>query len=150
MRNWLIYIAILVTASTALAQRISGELRIQVTDLTGARMHATGTILGEGTGVDRPFETDVEGKAVLRGLPPGRYQLTIRSEGFAAKAVPIEIVSQLPLEQQVRLEVAPLSTTIEVKDEVLIEPLEATQYVPHQALEERASAAANRSVIELV
>jgi hypothetical protein len=150
MRNWLLYIAILITASSALGQRISGELRLQVTDRTGARLHATGTIVGDTTGIDRPFETDVEGKVILRGLPPGRYQLTIRSESFAAKIVPIEIVSQLPLEEQVRLDVAPLSTTIEVKDEVLIEPLEATQYVPHQALEERASASANRSVIELV
>src|SRR5215475_10867283 len=109
MRNCLLYIAILITASSALGQRISGELRLQVTDLSGARLQGTGRIVGDTTGVDRTFETDVEGKVILRGLPPGRYQLTIRSESFAAKVVPIEIVSQLPLEEEVRLEVAPRS-----------------------------------------
>jgi len=150
MRNWLLSLMMIVGTSAALAQRISGELRLQVTDATGAGLHAAGSIVGELTGVNRSFETDEQGKFVLRGLPPGRYGLTVRSEGFAEKLVPLEIVSELPLDQRVSLEVRPLSTTIEVKDEVLLEPVETAQYVPKQALEDRESAAANRSVIGLV
>src|SRR5215471_5603650 len=150
MRNWLLSLMMIVGASEALAQRISGELRLQVMDSTGAGLHAAGSIVGELTGVNRSFETDEQGKFVLRGLPPGRYQLTVRSEGFAEKLVPLEIVSELPLDQRVSLEVRHLSTTIEVKDEALLEPVETAQYVPKQALEDRESAAANRSVIGLV
>jgi hypothetical protein len=141
---------ILVGTSSGLAQRVSGKLRLQVTDLTSAGLHATGTIVGRITGVDRVFETDDAGRFTVRALPLGRYELTIRSEGFAAKTLPIEIESQLPLEQRVSLEVTPLSTFIEVQDEVLIDVFQTAQYVPHQALEDRASAAANRSVINLV
>src|SRR5207237_1259570 len=137
MRNWLLAIAILIGASSALAQRISGELRLQVTDLTGAVLHATGAISGQSTGVERTFETDEMGRFTIRALPPGRYELTIRSEGFAAKTIPIQIESQLPIEQRVTLEVTPLSTTIEVKDETLLDPVQTAQYVPHQALEDR-------------
>jgi len=143
MRNWLLSLMMIVGSSGALAQRISGELRLQVMDSTGAGLHAAGSIVGELTGVNRSFETDEQGKFVFRGLPPGRYGLTVRSEGFAEKLVPLEIVSELPLDQRVSLEVRPLSTTIEVKDEALLEPVETAQYVPKQALEDRESAAAN-------
>ena len=134
----------------AAAQRISGELRLQVTDATGAGLHATGRIIGRTAGVDRTFETDEAGRSIVRALPPGRYELTIRSEGFSSKTISIEIQSQLPLEQRISLDVVPLSTTIEVKDETLLDPVQTAQYVPHEALEERASVAANRSVINLV
>ncbi len=151
MRNWLLLLLLLpVVASLAVAQRISGELRLQVTDATGGALHAMGTISGRTAGVDRTFETDESGRAILRSLPLGHYEVTTRSQGFAAKTITIDIQSQLPLEQQITLEVTPLSTTIEVQDETLVDPVETAQYLPHQALEDRASVAANRSVINLV
>jgi hypothetical protein len=151
MRNrLLLYGLILIAATAAFAQRISGELRLQVTDLTGAGLHAKGTIAGESVGINRPLETDETGKLVIRSLPPGKYQLILQSDGFAAKRLTVEIASELPLEERVSLELSQVNTTIEVKDEVLIEPVETAQYVPRQELEERASAAANRSIINLV
>ena len=151
MRNgFLLAVLFLTSLSLGMGQRISGELRLQVTDATGGALHATGSIVSQGAGVDRTFETDGTGRASLRSLPPGRYDLTIRSEGFSAKTLTIDVQSQLPIDQQVTLEVTPLSTTIEVKDETLLDPIETARYVPHQALEERASVAANRSVINLV
>jgi len=47
MRNWLLSFIMIAGASAALAQRISGELRLQVTDSTGAGLHAAGSIVGE-------------------------------------------------------------------------------------------------------
>jgi len=146
----LILVMLLAHVSGVFAQRISGELRLHITDTTGAALRASGTIISPTTGVDRSFQTDEEGGVILRGLPPGHYELTIRSEGFAEKAVPIDVHSQLPLEQHVVLEVTPLSTTIEVKDETLLDPVQTAQYLPRQALEDRTAAAANRSVINLV
>ncbi len=143
-------LAILVAASSAWAQRLSGELRLQVIDSTGGVLHATGRIIGEATGVDRTFETDETGKAVFRALPLGHYEVSVRSSGFLEKVLPVEILSQLPLEDRIALDVTPLTTTVEIRDEPLLEPVQTAQYVPHQMLEERTSAAANRSVINLV
>src|SRR5499427_7798264 len=151
MRNCLLLAIFLATAvSVAAGQRVSGELRLQVMDATGAGLHASGGIIGRTIGVDRTFETDESGHLIVRGLPPGRYELTIRSEGFTTRTISIDIQSQLPLEQQIRLEVIPLSTTIEVKDETLIDPVQTAQYLSHEALQDRPAAAANRSVINLV
>jgi hypothetical protein len=150
MKQWALFIALLIGTSPGLAQRISGELRLQVEDSTGAGLHATGTITGQATGVDRALETDEAGRLTVRALPLGRYELTIRSDGFAAKAMPIEIESQLPVNQRVSLEITALSTMIEVRDETRPAPFQTAKYFPHQALEDRAAAAANRSVINLV
>src|SRR5262249_769538 len=122
----------------------SGELRLEVTDQTGAGLHAAGAIVGRVVGVDRSFETDETGHAIIRTLPPGRYELTIRSQGFTAKTITVEIQSQLPLEQRISLEVTPLSTTVEVTDETQLDPVQTAQYLPHQTLEDRPSVAPNR------
>jgi hypothetical protein len=151
MRNRLLLVLLVLTAAaSAFAQRISGELRLQVTDVTGGALRATGTIVGRTAGVDRSFETDESGRATIRSLPFGRYELTIQSTGFAPKALIVDIQSQLPMDQQIGLEVTPLSTTVEVKEETLLDPISTAQYVPRQSLEDRASVAPNRSVINLV
>ena len=152
MRNFLLFvIAVCAGASLTLAQRISGELRLQVTDPTGSGIQATATIVGQATGVDRTFETDEAGHFTVRGLPLGKYELTLRTEGFLSKAELIEITSQLPLEHRVSLEITPLTTTIDVKDvDTLLDPVRAGDYLPHSALEDRASSAPNRAVVNLV
>src|SRR5437660_1233023 len=152
MRNCLLFfLTVCLGASLAFAQRISGELRLQVTDPAGGGIGAAGAIVGEATGVNRMFETDDTGRFTVRALPPGRYELTIRSEGFATKTELLEIESQLPLEHRVTLEIVPLSTTIDVKDvDTLLDPIRTADYLPHSALEDRASASPNRAVIDLV
>src|SRR5215470_9406479 len=151
MRNWVLRCIVFCGLSSfALGQRISGELRLHVMDATGGGLHATGNIVGRAAGVDRTFETDEAGQAIVRALPPGRYEVTIRSAGFSAKTISVDIQSQLPIDQHVRLEVTPLSTTIEVTDEQLVDPVLAAQYVPHEALQDHASVVTNRAVINLV
>ena len=145
------FIAVCVVASVAFPQRISGELRLQVTDPAGGSIRAVGAVVGQATGVERMFETDENGRVTLRGLPLGRYEVVIGSEGFSKKTELLEIDSQLPLEHVVRLEISPLTTTVEVQAvDTLFDPAHTAAYLPHSALEDSASAAPNRAVINLV
>src|SRR6266571_9412642 len=152
MRNSLLaLIAVCFGASVAFPQRISGELRLQVTDPAGGGIRAGGAVVGQATGVERMFETDENGRVTLRGLPLGRYEVVVGSEGFSKKTELLEIDSQLPLEHVVRLEISPLTTTVEVQAvDTLFDPTHTAAYLPHSALEDLASAAPNRAVINLV
>src|SRR6266516_1299890 len=144
-------IAVCVVASVAFPQRISGELRLQVTDPAGGGIRAVGAVVGQATGVERMFETDENGRVTLRGLPLGRYEVVIGSEGFSKKTELLEIDSQLPLEHVVRLEISPLTTTVEVQAvDTLFDPTRTAAYLPHSVLQDLASAAPNRAVINLV
>src|SRR5207247_3275297 len=147
----LVLIAVWVVASVAFPQRISGELRLQVTDPAGGGIRAVGAVVGQATGVERMFETDENGRVTLRGLPLGRYEVVIGSEGFSKKTELLAIDSQLPLEHVVRLEISPLTTTVEVQAvDTLFAPAHTAAYLPHSAMEDSASAAPHRAVINLV
>ena len=146
-----VFIKTFLVAWVAVAQRISGEIRLQVTDVTGSTLQASGSIVGRATGVERTFETDDTGHSTLRGLPPGRYELIVRSTGFAPHSDVIEIQSQLPIEHRVTLDLLPLNTTVDVTEvDTLLDPARSAQYLPRQALEDRPASAPGRAVLGLV
>ncbi|HYR86573.1 MAG TPA: TonB-dependent receptor [Terriglobia bacterium] len=141
----------LLLSSPVAGQRISGELRLEVTDPQGAAVRAVCKIVGEATGVERTFQTDETGRSTVRALPPGRYELVVSSDGFASRSDAIEIQSQLPLEHRVTLQLSRLSSTVEVTEvDTLLDPLRTAQYLPRQVLEDRPTAAPGRSVVGLV
>src|SRR2546427_13127701 len=152
MRNSLLaLIAVCFGASVAFPQRISGELRLQVTDPVGGGIRAVGAVVGQATGVERMFETYENRRVTFRGLPLGTYEVVIGSEGFSKKTELLEIDSQLPLEHVARLEISPLTTAVEVQAvDTLFDPTHTAAYLPHSALEDLASAAPNRAVVNLV
>src|SRR5262249_1180175 len=117
-------LASIIASSFAFAQRLSGELHLQVVDPTGAGIHSTATIVGQATGVDRTFETDEMGKFTIRGLPLGKYELSIGSQGFVPKTEAVEIDSVIPSEHLVSLELTPVKVTIDVQDvDTLFDPV---------------------------
>jgi hypothetical protein len=61
----------------------TGGLRGQVMDPSGAVVPgATVQVAQEPTGASRTAATDGEGQFRIEGLPPGRYSVTVRAEGF--------------------------------------------------------------------
>jgi subtilase family serine protease len=142
-----VLIALVACSALALAQRISGQLRLQVTDASGAALRATATLVGQATGVERSFQTDTLGQYTARALPFGRYRLQVDHPGFASYSTIIEIQSQSAVEYRVTLGVAPIETTVIVRDfDTLLDPSRTatTQHLTPQALRDRPSAAPGR------
>jgi hypothetical protein len=144
-------LTLVIVDSSVFAQRMSGELRLQVIDATGAGVRATGTIVGEAAGVDRTFETDEMGRFAVRGLPLGKYELSVTGQGFLPRVEAIEVDSEIPFERSVALELTPLKVTIDVKDvDTLFDPVRTGDYLPPAILNSRVATTPNRAVINLV
>lgn len=71
------------TSPRAHAQVYSSSLTGVVTDPSGAAVPgAQATLTDEQKGFTYKAATDTEGRYVLRNLPPGRYRLTVSSQGM--------------------------------------------------------------------
>ena len=95
-----------------------GEIRLQVTDPSGAGLRASGSLTGPGT--NRTFKTDAQGAFSLSGLAFGRYQLQISSSGFVSRIVTVHVNSAAPVSHVVTLFVQGTSTNITVFSPTLI------------------------------
>ena len=98
------------------AQDRSGELRLIVTDLDGARVAARGVLVSEASHFELKFETASTGEYTAKELPLGTYHLTLEHEGFAPYNSLLEIRSQLPQKISVILSVATVAQTVAVTD----------------------------------
>jgi hypothetical protein len=152
MRTTLL-VLVLVCSNSAFGQRVSGELRLQVVDASGAAVWGSGTIIGQATGVERTIDIDATGTHVVRALPLGRYQLRVYSPGFVPHTSIIDVNSEVPFEYVVRLDVVPVETSIVVQDSAtLLDPgrTAATQYLSPNELRDRPSASPGRAVLDIV
>jgi hypothetical protein len=141
-------------AAVLLAQRESGELRLLVTDPLGSVVQEASCVLtGLSTGVHRAFLTDSRGRHVTAGLPFGPYRLRCEHPGFHEQRIAIEIRSVSPLELPLTLGVAPVETTLVVREPgTLLDGRRAgsTQHLGPDTLQDRRSASPGRSVLEMV
>jgi len=103
-------------APSSMAQDRSGELRLAVSDATGAALPAHGTLSSQANHFELIFDTTPSGEYTARKLPLGSYKLTLEQPGFAAYATLIEIRSELPLKYAASLAVASVSQTVNVHD----------------------------------
>src|SRR5207245_10566397 len=70
--------------ASARAQRVRGELRLEVHDPHGAAVSPAGELVSEANGVRQAFVAGLEGRYVAQDLPFGVYRLGLQGEGFAA------------------------------------------------------------------
>src|SRR6266851_4209934 len=103
-------------SSAANAQRVRGELRLEVHDPHGAAVSPAGELISEANGIRRTFMAGPEGRYVAQDLPFGVYRLSLQAEGFAPWSDLVEIRSEVPVRVAVTLWVAPLTTRVEVND----------------------------------
>lgn len=78
----LILLALFVFATDAHAQRVRGELHIEVRDLQGAALGASAELVSDGNQFRRSFQVAADGLYVAQGLPFGMLCKIPRSRGI--------------------------------------------------------------------
>jgi outer membrane receptor protein involved in Fe transport len=96
------------------AQAPTAELRIEVQDPSGATVMVSGRLENLATGLDRRFETDEAGRAVLTGLPLGLYRLSIAKTGFSTYTSEIDLQTPAAQSRTIMLSVSPGAQAITV------------------------------------
>jgi outer membrane cobalamin receptor len=137
----------------ASAQANRGELRLDVTDPTGAALRATVEIASSANGYDHFFLCDARGRLSVQLLPFGAYQIRIDQAGFSPWESLIEIRSSVPQEQHVRLVLASVRTDITVNAAATLLDPESPSSAMHlgsQEIGQRLSSLPGRSVQDLV
>jgi outer membrane cobalamin receptor len=138
---------------SARAQRVRGELRLEVHDPSGNVVSPSGELVSEANGVRRTFVTGPEGRYVAQDLPFGVYRLSLQAAGFAPWSDLVEIRSEVPVRVAVTLGVAPVTTQVQVNDSAtLVDPYATgTLYsIGRQAIEEHDAAQPGRELLDLV
>lgn len=156
-RNATRYIGIVtlffLSAVSARAQRVRGELRLEVHDPQGNVESPTGELVSEANGIRRTFVAGPEGRYVAQDLPFGVYRLSLQAEGFAPWSDLVEIRSEVPVRVAVTLGVAPVTTQVEVNDSAtLVDPYATGSLysVGRQTIEEHDAAQPGRELLDLV
>src|SRR5467141_3766301 len=137
----------------AWAQRVRGELRLEVHDPHGTPVPSAGAQVSESNGFRRTFVAGSEGRYVAQDLPFGVYRLSLQAEGFAPWSDLVEIRSEVPVRVAVTLGVAPLTTRVEVNDSAtLVDPysIGSLYSIGRQMIEEHDAAQPGRELLDLV
>ena len=116
MRRTLILAGLLLSLACANAQDRSGELRLTVTDSSGAALRAHGILVSQATFFELRFDIAANGEYTAKKLPLGTYRLTLEHSGFAPYNSLVEIRSELPQKLAVVLSVATVAESVNVRD----------------------------------
>jgi len=152
VRNWL-HFGILLLALPLLAQSNAGELRLKVTGPDGLPLRASVELSSDAIQFHRVFSTDDSGDLITRNLTFGRYRLQVRSESFSGYDGIIEIHSSLPTDYVVKLNIAALSTAINVTaTNTLLDPERTTtlNHLDSKAIADRPASLPGRSLPDLI
>ena len=115
-RELIFFVLLLATAMGADAQRVRGELHLEVRDPQGAALTPNAELDCDVNQLRRSFQVAADGRYIAQDLPFGVYRLSISARGFAPWTSMIEIRSEVPLHLSVTLGVAPVTTQVEVSD----------------------------------
>ena len=116
MRRALIFAAFLLPLAFAAAQDRSGELRLSVSDSSGAAVPARGVLTSQASRFELRFDIATTGEYTARKLPLGTYRLTLEYAGFAVYDSLVEIRSELPQKMSIVLSVATVAESVNVHD----------------------------------
>jgi outer membrane receptor protein involved in Fe transport len=111
---WRAVFVVVLWATLATGQVQPGEIRLQVTDPSGAAMQASGKLQGSTPGTERTFQTDAQGAATLSNLSYGTYRLEVLKEAFATQSIRIDVESATPVFRTVTMQLGTAATAVDV------------------------------------
>jgi len=135
------------------AQSNTGELRLLVMDPAGFGVRSSVVLVSDANHYRQSFFTDDTGKLVVKRLAFGVYRLNVEHDGFAPSSESVEIRSATPTEQQLKLSLVPLQTTVEVKEyDTLIDPhrVGMVNQIGSETITDRVTSLPGRSLQDLV
>ena len=149
----LLHLGVLLLALPLLAQSNAGELRLKVIGPDGLPLRSVVELSSDALQFHRSFSTDESGQVTARNLLFGLYRLQVRSESFSSYDGVIEIHTALPTDYLVQLNIAALSTAVNVSAEnTLLDP-ERTTTISHldsRAIADRPASLPGRSLPDLI
>jgi outer membrane cobalamin receptor len=143
----------LLCAWTAAAQINSGELRIKVTDPSGAAVKVVVRVLSDANDYRAVLASNDQGNLTLQRLPWGRYRVTVDQAGFAPYAENVDIRSTIPLIYAIQLKLATPNQTVTVgANDTLIDPYQAgsVDQIGTDFIKSRLASVPGRSLQDLV
>src|ERR1700730_12332830 len=112
----------------AMGQVNSGEIRLKVRDPAGLALKASVEVVSRGNQYSNDFTTDSEGAVRIQPLVYGIYRITVQKPSFAALTKTVEVRSAIPVDCNLALDVAPVTTVVKVNanDDGLLDPYRAS------------------------
>ena len=144
---------ILLIAAPLFCQTNRGELRIKVTDPSGAGVKAIAQLVSKANQYRNTFSTTDQGELDVPRLPYGIYQLAVGHAGFAPQSQTVEIRSSLPTECTIQLKLAELNQSVTVNAaDTLIDPDQAGSVteIGSEFIRDRLGSVPGRDVQDLV
>ena len=142
------------TAGPLFAQSNTGELRLKVFDPKGLALKAaTVQLVSEVNDYYNTRRTDDNGGLIAKRLPFGVYRIHVQASGFAEASSSIEIRSAVPVRYSISLSLAPVTTSIDVRDAgTLIDPhrADASNEIGTETITTRTTSLPGRSLQDLV
>jgi len=138
-------IALLIVSFPLFAQRDLGEVRIRVSDASGAPLRFVATLKSLATQEAREFES------TATAVPFGPYLLTVVAPSFAPWSKPIEVRGAAPQTIEVTLTVAPVATELRVEATLIDERrVGNVQSIGEETIRERRLMQPARALLDLV
>ena len=150
MLPWLLAVAV---ALGQFGQANTGELRVTVTDTTGAALPGPVEVVSPANEFRQQLDTESSGVVVVRRLPFGSYRIGVSRTGFADVSQIVEIRSALPTEFRVTMHLSAVQTQTTVSAEAaLIDPNQAASVhrIGAETLQQRTTALPGRALPDLV
>ncbi len=144
---------LLFTTNLATAQTNIGDLRLRVTDPSGAPVRASVTLTSDLKNFRETYSTDESGSAILKRLPYGIYTISVARDGFAPFAQTVEIRTAAPTDFTAKLAIAASNSSIQVNEtDTLIDPNRpgSVNRIGSQQIEDRENSLPGRSLQNLV
>jgi hypothetical protein len=115
MRRAISITALLVFVATAAIAQSTGTIQGTVTDAQGSVVPGVSVVIrAEATGVERSMVTDSSGEYLAASLPPGRYRIEARLQGFQDQTRDVELDVARTIVVSLRLSVAGVAENVNV------------------------------------